>query len=41
MALAALLGGCMSAGLGEQSDQEKLPWSEPAAWERTTIGVPF
>jgi hypothetical protein len=31
----------MSAGMKEQSDQEVLPWSEPAGWERTTLGVPF
>jgi hypothetical protein len=41
LVLCTLLGGCMSAGLEEQSDRELLPWSEPAAWERTTLGVPF
>ena len=41
VALCTLLGGCASMGQSEQSDQETLPWSEPAAWERTTIGVPF
>lgn len=41
VALCALLSGCMTASMGEQSDQEVLPWSEPAGWERTTIGIPF
>lgn len=41
LAVGMLLSGCRTAGLSEQSDQELLPWSEPAAWERTTLGVPF
>ena len=41
VALGTLLTGCMSATLQEQSDRELLPWNEPAAWERTTLGVPF
>ncbi|MBQ6472028.1 MAG: hypothetical protein IJJ33_08595 [Victivallales bacterium] len=35
--ICGLLTSCVSVGEYESND---LPWSKPAAWENTTLGVP-
>ena len=36
--MALLLASCVSVGDNESKD---LPWSAPAGWENSTLGVPM
>lgn len=36
--MAVLLASCVSVG---DNDSKDLPWSAPAGWENSTLGVPM